>query len=75
MEKLPGPILYELLKFCGVDTIAVLELFSRSIQAKLRGSLSAFQRTLEKTYGINRRNFEENKQFLADIYKCEPADL
>ena len=42
MDKLPGPLLYELAKYVGMLGIPVLEIFNSRIQKKLLGSLSAF---------------------------------
>ena len=42
MERTPGPLLYEILKYSGLKYVVMLELFSTTIAAKLAGNLSAF---------------------------------
>ena len=75
MNKTPGPLIYEILKFSGIKTICLVEWISTTIQHKLRGNLAAFQTSLQKNYRSNRKSFDESKIWLKSLYHGESEDL
>ena len=74
MESIPGPLLYQILKYTTLNDALVLECLSPKIQSKLQGNLSAFQYALEKKYRTDRKPFSECKQLLKSL-KGKTVDL
>ena len=75
MENLPGPLLYQILKYTGIIDVLILECLSIKIQSKLRGNLSAFQYALEKHYKIERTAFDESKASLQSVLSGPTSDV
>ena len=75
MENLPGPLLYQILKYTGIIDVLILECLSIKIQAKLRGTLSAFQYALEKHYKTQHKPFDESKESCKSILGGPTSDV
>ena len=50
MDKSPGPVLYKIIRYAGIQSICLTECLSTSVQEQLRGNVTAFQYTLHKIY-------------------------
>ncbi|MEE4248435.1 MAG: hypothetical protein V2I33_23890 [Kangiellaceae bacterium] len=64
MEEVPGPVLYQILKYSGIQTISMFELLSSSVRSKLEANPSAFSYIAKKFIGLSYRSYEKTKEFL-----------
>ena len=75
MERTPGPVLYHMISFCGVESTFLVECMSIGLRNKLQSNLSALQYQVQKMYKSERKNFSDTKEFLKGLYNQDSEQL